>query len=204
MKQEEKAIDVQSEKPVKRRDFLRNTLQTAAGLAVAGVTGILIGRASSTNLLWQIDPSICVQCEKCSLNCVLAQSAVKAVHSFSICGYCDLCSGFLQPGAKSRDTGAENRLCPTGAIKRTFIEDPYFEYTIDETLCIGCGKCVKGCHSFGNGSLYLQVRHNLCLNCNECAIARICPSQAFKRTPARTPYLLKGDESNRYTRNTPK
>ena len=45
------------------------------------------------------------------------------------------------------------------------------EYIIDEELCIGCAKCVKGCAAFGNGSLHLQVRHDRCLNCNECTIA---------------------------------
>ncbi|MBL7138671.1 MAG: 4Fe-4S binding protein, partial [Bacteroidales bacterium] len=67
-----------------------------------------------------------------------------------------------------------------------------FEYTIDEELCIGCGKCVKGCNAFGNGSLQLQVRQNICNNCNECSIARNCPSDAYSRVPANTPYLLKG------------
>jgi electron transport complex protein RnfB len=105
-----------------------------------------------------------------------------------------LCSGYLEPGAKTRDTSAENQLCPTGAISRTFIEDPYFEYSIDEELCIACGKCVKGCGAFGNGSLYLQVRHDRCKNCNECSIARDCPSQAFRRVPANRPYILRGEE----------
>lgn len=188
------------DKPVKRRDFLRSSLNTLAGIALGGITGLLIGRSSKKDMVWQLDPNICVQCENCSLNCVLPQSAVKVVHSYSMCGYCDLCSGYLQPGAKSRDTGAENQLCPTGAIKRTFVEDPYFEYTIDEFLCIGCGKCVKGCNAFGNGSLYLQVKHDLCKNCNECSIARQCPSRAFKRVPADTPYILRGDENKRYAK----
>ena len=179
---------------INRRDFLRSSLHTVASIAVGGIAGYLIGRSSSEEMVWQLDPNICVQCEKCSQNCVLPQSAVKVVHSFSMCGYCDLCSGYLQPGAKSRDTGAENQLCPTGAIKRTFVEEPYFEYTIDEKLCTGCGKCVKGCGAFGNGSLYLQVKHDLCLNCNECAIARQCPSRAYKRVPASKPYILRGDE----------
>lgn len=190
--------DNKPESPIKRRDFLKSALHTAAGITIGGIAGLLIGRHSSEEMVWQLDPNICVQCEKCSLNCVLPHSAVKAVHSFSMCGYCDLCSGYLQPGAKSRDTGAENQLCPTGAIKRTFVEDPYFEYKIDESLCIGCGKCVKGCNSFGNGSLYLQVRHDRCLNCNECSIARSCPSGAFRRVPASRPYILRGDESKRY------
>jgi electron transport complex protein RnfB len=185
------------DKLIKRRDFLRSSLNTLAGLVLGGISGILIGRSTKKDLVWQLDPNICVQCEKCSLNCVLPQSAVKVVHSYSMCGYCDLCSGYLQPGAKSRNTGAENQLCPTGAIKRTFVEEPYFEYSVDESLCIGCGKCVKGCNSFGNGSLYLQVRHDLCLNCNECSIARLCPSRAFRRVPAAAPYILRGEESKR-------
>ncbi|MGD2089386.1 MAG: 4Fe-4S binding protein [Candidatus Aminicenantes bacterium] len=179
---------------INRRDFLRSSLHTVASITIGGIAGYLIGRSSSEEMVWQLDPNLCIQCEKCSQNCVLPQSAVKAVHSFSMCGYCDLCSGYLQPGAKSRDTGAENQLCPTGAIKRTFVEPPYFEYTIDENLCIGCGKCVKGCGAFGNGSLYLQVKHDLCLNCNECSIARQCPSRAYKRVPASKPYILRGDE----------
>jgi electron transport complex protein RnfB len=108
-----------------------------------------------------------------------------------MCGYCDLCTGYFRPEPPSLNSGAENQLCPTGAIKRTFVEDPYFEYTIDERLCIGCGKCVKGCNAFGNGSLFLQVHHDRCQHCNECAIAVACPSQAYCRVPADQPYLLK-------------
>lgn len=184
-------------KPVNRRDFMRIGLHSIAGLTIGGLSGYLISNSSAEEMVWQLDPNVCIQCEKCSLNCVLPFSAVKCIHSFSMCGYCDLCSAYLQPGAKSRDTGAENQLCPTGALKRTFVENPYFEYTIDEELCIGCGKCVKGCASFGNSSLYLQVRHDRCVNCNECSIGRSCPSNAYKRIPAKTPYILKGDEKMR-------
>lgn len=178
-----------------RRDFIRSGLHAAAGVALGGLAGVLISRSASGDMVWQLDPNICVQCEKCSQNCVLPQSAVRVVHSFSMCGYCDLCSGYLQPGAKSRDTGAESQLCPTGAITRRFVEEPYFEYTIDEELCIGCGKCVKGCGAFGNGSLYLQVKQDRCLNCNECSIGRSCPSGAYRRVPASSPYILRGDEA---------
>jgi electron transport complex protein RnfB len=185
-------------KPVKRRDFIRSSLNSLAALSVGGLSGLVLSKARSDNLVWQIDPSLCVQCEKCAVNCVLTESAVKCVHSYSMCGYCDLCSGYLQPGAKRRETGAESQLCPTGAIKRTFVEEPYFEYQIDKKLCIGCSKCVKGCVSFGNGSLYLQVQHDRCLNCNECSIARSCPAQAYKRIPADKPYILRGDEGLRF------
>jgi electron transport complex protein RnfB len=50
---------------------------------------------------------------------------------------------------------------------------------------------------FGNGSLYLQVKHNLCVHCNECAIATACPSDAFRRVPASDPYLLKSNQERR-------
>ena len=146
---------------MKRRDFLKSGLNTVAGLTVGGIGGLIIARSTAGDTVWQIDPDVCVQCENCSINCVLDHSAVKCVHAYSMCGYCDLCSGYLEPGAKSRDTGAESQLCPVGAIKRTYIEEPYFEYTIDEELCIACGKCVKGCVAFGNGSLHLQIRHDL-------------------------------------------
>ncbi len=182
---------------VSRRSFFRTGLNAAAGLSLGGLTVSLLSRASSQELVWQLDPKLCVQCEKCSTDCVLAESAVKAVHSTSMCGYCDLCSGYLEPGAKSRNTGAESQLCPTGAIKRTYVEEPYFEYVVDEKLCIGCGKCVKGCGAFGNGSLYLQVRHDRCVNCNECGISRVCPSQAYRQVPASQAYLLRGDEGTR-------
>jgi len=141
--------------------------------------------------VWQLDPAKCIQCGQCATQCILQQSAVKCVHRFEMCGYCKLCFGFFLPGAASLTSAAENQVCPTAAIKRKFIEEPYFEYTIDEALCIGCGRCVKGCGAFGNGSLVLQVRHDRCVNCNECAIARNCPADAFRRVPANEPYLFK-------------
>ena len=57
--------------------------------------------------------------------------------------------------------------------------------------CIGCGICVKGCNAFGNGSMLLQIKHDRCVNCNECAIAKVCPAQAISRVPANKPYLLR-------------
>jgi electron transport complex protein RnfB len=156
-------------------------------------TAVVVGKVTTGNLVWQLDPRKCVQCGQCATNCVLNPSAVKCVHSYAICGYCKLCFGYFQPGVPLLTESAENQLCPVGAIGRTFIENPYYQYTIDETLCVGCGKCVKGCTTFGNGSLYLQVRHNRCLNCNECSIARNCPSGAYERVPAGQPYILKAE-----------
>jgi len=174
-----------------RRKFLSAGIRASVLLGVGGVSALALKKTVSEETVWQLDPSKCIQCGRCSTNCVMSPSAVKCVHVYAMCGYCDLCGGYFKPGTKTLHTGAENQLCPVNAIKRKFIEDPFFEYTIDEPLCIGCGKCVKGCDSFGNGSLQLQVRHDRCINCNQCSIARVCPADAFSRVPLRQPYLLR-------------
>ena len=177
---------------ITRREFLRRVFRWVGAATVVGSGATLAARAARGDTVWQIDPDVCVQCGTCATACVLTPSAVKCVHAYDVCGYCDLCSGYLQPGARHLDTAAESQLCPAGAISRTYVEDPYFEYTIDEELCVGCGKCVAGCSSFGNGSLFLQIRHDRCANCNQCSIARQCPSGAVTRVSADQPYLLKG------------
>jgi electron transport complex protein RnfB len=174
-----------------RRQFLREGFWIGSLAALGAAAAAVFAKGGSKKQVWQLDPAKCVGCGNCATHCVLNESAVKCVHAYAMCGYCDLCTGYFVPEPKALDTAAENQLCPTGAIIRTFVEDPYFEYTIDEPRCIGCGKCVVGCSAFGNGSLFLQVRHDRCLNCNECAIAVACPTQAFKRVDADNPYLLK-------------
>ncbi len=203
---------------MKRREFLSNTVRFLGVAALAGGAGHLAlrkgkcvgsGACAECGLvgtckdpqadayrakvptLWQIDPYTCIQCGKCATNCVLKPSAVKCFHAFAVCGYCDLCTGFFEAQPNQLNTGAENQLCPTAAIKRKFIEDPYFQYTIDRDLCIGCSKCVKGCTQFGNGSLFIQIDQDICVKCNECSIAVNCPSKAISRVPATTPYLQK-------------
>jgi len=175
-----------------RRRFLRECCWGGAIGAVGLAAGFAASKAAGKDFVWQIDPFKCIACGNCATYCVLEDSAVKCVHKYAMCGYCKLCTGYYEPEPAVLDTAAENQLCPTGAIGRKYVEHPYYEYSIDESLCNGCGKCVKGCSAFGNGSLFLQVRHDRCLNCNECSIAVACPSDAFVRVPADKPYLIKG------------
>ncbi|MDR1883789.1 MAG: ferredoxin [Prevotella sp.] len=181
--------------PVTRKKFLRICGSVLAGTAIASLSGISLKRILSkeASCFWQIDPAKCTYCGRCETDCVLPISAVKCVHANRVCGYCDLCGGYYRTNVKDLNTAAENLRCPTGAIKRAYVEDPYFEYAIDESLCNGCGKCAKGCNSFGNGSLYLQVKQDLCKNCNECKISEVCPSGAIQRVPYTTAYLLKDE-----------
>ena len=202
-----------------RRKFIKTAIRGSILAGVAAVTGTLLFREHGLEdcgyqfscgncdrqhgctlpkaqafvpTVWQLDPAKCIHCGRCATDCVLSPSAVKCTHVFTMCGYCNLCGGYFKPGTKTLHTGAENQLCPTNALKRRFIEDPFYEYVPEDALCIGCAKCVKGCEAFGNGSLQLQVRHDRCVNCNVCSIARNCPSNAFSRVPANQPYLLKG------------
>ncbi len=174
-----------------RRELLVEAVRGVGLLAASALLGGLVSRTQAQETVWQIDPDKCTQCGRCATACVLNPSAVKSVHEYAMCGYCELCFGYLADQRPDDSEAAENQRCPTGAIRRSFVEDPYYQYVIDESKCIGCGVCVKGCQTFGNGSLILQIRHDRCLNCNQCAIADVCPSNAISRVPADKPYLLR-------------
>lgn len=188
---------MENSKTQNRRKFIQNGVRLSLLLSLGTISVAALRKVTTDDYVWQIDPFECTQCGRCATECVMKPSAVKCIHAYALCGYCDLCGGYLKPDANARTTAAENQLCPTAAIERRFIEEPYFEYHIIEDLCIGCAKCVKGCTSFGNGSLHLQIIHDICVNCNECSIARTCPSNAIKRVKASEAYKVKGDFTNK-------
>ena len=179
-----------ADKEITRRQLLGKGAWGAGVLGLGAIVGAAARQAQGDNTVWQIDPLKCTACGNCATYCVLDPSAVKCVNDFALCGYCDLCTGYLATEYTDKDTAAENQICPTGAVVRKWVERQFYEYTIDEPLCIGCGKCVIGC-ALQNGSFFLQVRHDRCLNCSECAIAVACPADAFRRVPADQPYLIK-------------
>ena len=178
-----------------RREVLADGVRLGGLAIVSGGLGLAVAGPAAGDTVWQIDPTKCIACARCGTECVLTPSAVKSVHAFSMCGYCKLCFGLFRDKRTGNTITAENNRCPTDAIKRSFVEDPYYEMYVDENLCIGCAKCVKGCTLFGNGSMFLQIRHDRCVNCNQCSIADACPSQAIRRVPANRPYLMKSKEA---------
>jgi Na+-translocating ferredoxin:NAD+ oxidoreductase subunit B len=178
-----------SDKPT-RRQFLKGCARVAGAAAVGAVALKLTARADADKV-WQLDPKVCSDCGKCALKCVLKQSAVRAVNNFDECGYCRICPAYFDTTSRENEDGTFDTLvCPRNAMRRRLVgksdpDDPnnnYYEYTIDESLCNGCGLCVARCKpNAGNGALHLQVRHDLCRDCNQCSIATACPPQAFYR-----------------------
>ena len=190
-----------SSKPT-RREFLGHAARGTTLIGLGGLAAYL-ARKASVEGVWRIDPEACVNsrlgavgvevCDLCSTQCVLGLSAVRAINDFSKCGRCYICPAYFDVTSAIDEKGLPSqKLCPRDAIDRKVIgwvdpDDPannFYEYTIDEKRCNGCGKCVMGCKEpAGLSSIRLEVRHNLCLDCNRCAIAMACPDNAYQREP---------------------
>ncbi|MFQ5807348.1 MAG: 4Fe-4S binding protein [Phycisphaerae bacterium] len=188
-----------NERPT-RREVLGHAVRGATVIGLGGVAGYLSQKAGAEGT-WQIDCEKCVNsrlgavgvdfCELCATTCVLALSAVRAVNDYSKCGRCYICPAYFDIKSAVDEEGLPSqKLCPRDAIERKPIgyidpDDPannFYEYIIDETLCNGCGKCVLACKEpAGLSSIRLEVRHDLCLDCNRCAIAIACPDEAYER-----------------------
>jgi len=185
-----------------RRDMLGHAMRGIGLLGLGGAATYLTAKAGGEGA-WQIDPTKCINsrlgatgvevCDLCATECVLPLSAVRAVNAFAECGRCCICPAFYNVSSDVTDEGLPaEELCPRGAIERTVIgevdpDDPannFYEYTIDEALCNGCGKCIMGCKEpAGLGSILLEVRQDICLDCNRCSIAEACPDDAYFRAP---------------------
>ncbi len=186
-----------------RRDVLGLAVR-GTGLVILGGAAIHLTQRAAAAGMWQVDPSKCLNirlgatgvaaCDLCRTECVVSLSAVRAVNEFVKCGRCCICPAYYDVTSETGPDGLPaGKLCPRDAIERTAIgdvdpDDPlnnFYEYTIDEAKCDGCGKCVMACKEpAGLGSIRLEVRNNLCLDCNRCSIAMACPDDALVRDTA--------------------
>lgn len=181
-----------------RRQFFDRTFRIAGFVTLGAAAGKLATRAAA-DTVYQVDPNKCLTCDLCRTTCVLTHSAVKAVNDFDKCGYCMLCPAYYDVTSVPDRQGIPlGKVCPRDALKRKVVgevdeSDPnnnYYEYFVDETLCDGCGRCIKACFPpAGNGSLRLEIRYDRCLECNSCAIQVVCPDLAIVRvhTPGMAP-----------------
>jgi len=185
-----------------RRNVLGYVARGAGLLALGGPIFYLTKRAGAEGV-WYIDPTKCVNirlgatgvevCERCATTCVLPLSAVRAVNEYKDCGRCCICPAYYDVQSEVGPDGLPTKkLCPRDAIERTLIgdadpDDPlnnFYEYVIDEKLCNGCGKCVMACKEpAGLSSIHLEVRYDLCVDCNRCSIAQVCPDDALLYGP---------------------
>src|SRR5512142_260869 len=96
----------QGEKAVGRRAFLGDVLRVTGAAGLLGAAGVLAARkGQGGEMVWQIDPHTCIACGNCATKCVLDQSAVKCMHNFHMCGYCELCTGYFEPEPAALDSG---------------------------------------------------------------------------------------------------
>lgn len=135
--------------------------------------------------VWRINPQLCTFCGLCESACVRQPSAVKAVNDQKKCSYCVACYGHLADlHVATGDIDSKGiKVCPHDAVlRREHSGGPagYHLYTIDEARCTACGKCAKRCNELGTKSMFLIIRPDLCIGCNRCAIAAVCPDHAVE------------------------
>lgn len=189
-----------------RRNYLRIGGQLLGAVALGGATARLFSPpseeadfvAQARRFAWQIDPEKCASCGLCETTCVRKPSAVKALNDPKKCSNCVVCYGHITDkhiDSDKIDSGGK-RVCPVNAVTRINFSggaDGLFLYAQDPKLCIACGQCTKRCNSHGTKSMFLAIRPDLCLGCNECAIAVACPHDAIERIPRETVDDYRGD-----------
>jgi len=181
------------EKQISRRKLLKTIGQATCGIILAQTTYKLFQKkypdsTKSQRYMWQIDTQLCTACGKCQTSCIRTPSAVKAINDQVKCSNCVVCYGHISnKSIESEKIDSQGiHICPHNAVKRKNYSggiDGYFTYTIDDKLCDACGKCVQHCNEHGTGSMFLLIRPDLCLGCNECHIAQHCPENAISRVP---------------------
>ena len=82
----------------------RGALRGAAALVLGGGAFYLVRKAEG-QVVWNVDSARCINsrlgetgvtaCNLCTTECVVSQSAVRAVNEFSKCGRCNICPAYF-------------------------------------------------------------------------------------------------------------
>src|SRR5512145_1218208 len=88
---------------ITRRDALKTVIRGTVLVGLGSTAGFLIRKADG-QVVWQVDSSRCVNsrlgeagtaiCNLCTTQCVVSQSAVRAVNNFAQCGRCCICPAY--------------------------------------------------------------------------------------------------------------
>ena len=174
-----------------RRQFIDTTCRVVGLTALGGGAATLLARRASAHAVFQVDPVKCAACDLCRTSCVLPPVGREGGQRVLQVRLLPALPGVHGRHEPPDEVGIPSgKVCPQDALKRRVVgrEDPddpnnnYYEYTVDEARCNGCGKCVKACKPpAGNGSLRLEIRYDRCVTCNECSILVACPEAAIVR-----------------------
>lgn len=189
-----------------RRRFIRLGGQVIGASALGGTAWRLLtgGNAEAEfsqpkgPYVWRINLEKCNFCGLCETACVRKPSAVKALNDPTKCSYCVACYGHISDLNVSSEMIQKQgkRVCPYDAVLRKQLTggiNGYHIYSIDESKCTACGKCTKRCNELGTKSMFLIIRPDLCLGCNRCHIAAVCPKGAIERAHSYPEDDFRGD-----------
>ncbi|MDH3982094.1 MAG: hypothetical protein OES84_04245 [Kiritimatiellaceae bacterium] len=179
-----------------RRNFIRISGHVAGGLGLTALAARIFSPPAedaefipqNRRFAWQINPDKCRNCNACEIACVRKPSAAKALNDPKKCSNCVVCYGHIKNKHIESDKidSHGERICPYNAVlRKNFCGgiDGMYLYSHNHAKCTGCAKCVKKCNEEGTGSMFMVIRPDLCLGCNECAIAVACPHDAVERIP---------------------
>lgn len=92
-----------------------------------------------------------------------------------------------------------NTVCPVGTVLGLFSKHPLLHIKIDESKCVACGRCGRGCKSSCIDMDAHTVDYSRCVDCFDCI--RRCKDNAitygFGKAPAKVQTELKPDNGRR-------
>src|SRR5512140_3450666 len=171
--QDVKDVPPEGDEPLSRR---RLVLGGLAAVGTAAVAAGALGRAANavsapliSDRVVVADPSLCVGCLACEVNCstwhasvgrsalprirVLADNTVKL--TTQLAAYAPRRAGFTPQTCRQCYTPWCLPTCPTGGLQ---VDPQTGERYIDESRCVACGKCEVDCPVEWKGTLAYQSR----------------------------------------------